>query len=85
MTPTDADIRRTFGQRINTARRNAGLTQRELADALTVAGATTSAQAVSEWERGNTTPGVRRQMLLGQVLDTPTAELFDTADIEAVA
>ncbi len=45
-------VKRTVGQRLEKARTNAGLTQRELATRLGV-----SQGLVSHWERGSNVPG----------------------------
>ncbi|HEV2283148.1 MAG TPA: helix-turn-helix transcriptional regulator, partial [bacterium] len=49
---TAADLRRAFGRRVHDARREAGLSQTELARALGLR----SGVAVGDWERGKALP-----------------------------
>lgn len=53
-------------------REQAGLTQQQLADKLYV-----TRQAVSRWERGETTPGIDMTKLLAVALDAPITELLE--------
>lgn len=79
----DSELRRLYGQRIEGARLAAGLNQRELADELTRRGAPTSPQAVSQWENGETSPSLRRRLVLGVVLGVDF--LFAIPDDDEVA
>lgn len=59
-----------LGPRLSRLRRERGLSQRELADALSV-----TRQAVSNWERGRTVPDVGTLSRVIQVLDTDWDQL----------
>lgn len=73
---SDADIRRTYGERIATARDALGLNRRQLTVRLLAAGVHITPQAIDQWERGLTSPrpGIRRPLAL--VLDVAADELF---------
>ena len=64
-----------IGEAIQNARKNAGLTQEQLAAKVYV-----TRQAVSRWERGDSEPGIDMRKLLANVLDVPVADLFDLPD-----
>jgi transcriptional regulator with XRE-family HTH domain len=74
-----------FGLRIADARAAAGLTQRDVAEAMTSIGAPTTAQAVSHWEIGKWSPGVKRRVAIAQVLGVAADDLFALPNDEAVA
>ncbi|RPE78055.1 MULTISPECIES: helix-turn-helix domain-containing protein [unclassified Frondihabitans] len=70
-----------LGARLRVLRKGAGLTLRELADALDI-----SASAVSQIERGVRRPSVSRLLAIVQVLGRPLADVFDaTGEPEAGA
>lgn len=82
---TDADIRRTYGERIAAARVAAGIaTKSDLAARLTSYGAPTSQQAVSFWESGATAPRPSIRHALAHVLGVDVDWLFRHPD-EAAA
>ncbi|WP_394165098.1 helix-turn-helix domain-containing protein [Neptunomonas phycophila] len=56
----------SIGQKIKHARKSKGLTQKELATALS-----TSSQAVTQWERNNTKPATKNLIALAKVLGQP--------------
>lgn len=60
-----------FGKRISKLRSEAGMTQSELAEKLSV-----SSQAVSKWETGGGYPDVEIIPQLAKILDTTTDFLF---------
>lgn len=62
----------TLGPNITRRRRNACLTQQELADLLSV-----SRQTVNRWENGQSMPGRRHLVALARVFRTSTARLFE--------
>ena len=66
------------GQRIQQARKDAGLTQEQLATKVYV-----TRQAVSRWETGESEPGIDMRKLLASVLDVPVVDLFDLPDAPA--
>jgi len=61
--------------RLRTARRSAGLTQRQLAEALGVESIT-----VSRWERGVTTPSVSRLRGIAEITRTTMSDLVRAPD-----
>lgn len=61
----------TTGERIKAARKRAGLTQMELSALL----GNTSNSAVSQWETGTRTPGMRSIAALAKALGCPANEL----------
>lgn len=61
--------------RLRTARRAAGLTQKQLAEALGVESIT-----VSRWERGVTTPSLPRLRRIAEITDTTVSDLVRTPD-----
>jgi transcriptional regulator with XRE-family HTH domain len=63
------------GNRLRTARRSAGLTQRQLADELGVESVT-----VSRWERGVTTPSLPRLRRVAELTGTTTSDLVRAPD-----
>jgi transcriptional regulator with XRE-family HTH domain len=63
------------GVRLRTARRSAGLTQRQLAEALGVESIT-----VSRWERGVTTPSLPRLRRIAEITETTVSDLVRTPD-----
>ena len=70
------------GDRLRTARRSVGLTQKQLADELGVESIT-----VSRWERGATTPSLPRLRRIAELTGTTTSDLVrapDTATAHAV-
>lgn len=79
----DADIRRTYGERIAKARLAQGLSQRQLAERLSALGVKTSPQAVSQWESGATSPRVGCRLTLATLLEVTTGDLFAIPDIDA--
>ncbi len=67
-----------IGMKIQNARRQAGLTQEQLAARVYV-----TRQAVSRWETGESEPGIDMRKLLARVLDVPVAFLLDLPDAPA--
>ena len=63
----------TVGERIRTARKQAGMTQRELADKLEI-----SYVGVSQWESGRRNPKGSTLARIAEVLDVPLAYLQGT-------
>ena len=63
------------GGRLRTARRSAGLTQKQLAEALGVEPIT-----VSRWERGVTTPSLPRLRRVAEVTETTVSDLVRAPD-----
>ena len=59
-----------MGVRLRTARRSAGLTQKQLAEALGVESIT-----VSRWERGVTTPSLPRLRRIAEITGTTVSDL----------
>ncbi|MBQ7153363.1 MAG: helix-turn-helix transcriptional regulator [Clostridia bacterium] len=66
---------RTIGQKIATLRKKKGVTQEELANALTI-----SAQAISKWENGGT-PDIEHIPAIAQFFNVTTDELFGCSKI----
>jgi transcriptional regulator with XRE-family HTH domain len=64
-----------LGARLRTARRSAGLTQRQLAEAIGVESIT-----VSRWERGVTTPSLPRLRRIAELTETTVSDLVRTPD-----
>lgn len=60
------------GEKIQSARRRAGITQEQLAARVYV-----TRQAVSRWENGDSEPGIDMRKLLAAVLGVPVTELLD--------
>ena len=69
----------TIGKRISAQRRQAGMTQEELAEQLGI-----SAQAVSKWENGHNLPDIENLILIADILKMPYTALIDE-DYESVA
>ena len=65
-------VRMAFKDRLIRARRNAGLTQAQIAERLGV-----SDKAVSGWERGMSPPRFQRLSALANILGTTTGYLMD--------
>ncbi len=65
---------RTLGRYVKAAREQAGLTQYQLAKALSY----TSAQFISNWERGQSSPPLDVLPKLASVLDLSPKELLET-------
>ena len=63
------------GGRLRTARRSAGLTQKELAEQLGVESIT-----VSRWERGVTTPSLPRLRRIAELTETTVSDLVRAPD-----
>ena len=63
------------GVRLRTARRSAGLTQKQLAEALGVESIT-----VSRWERGVTTPSLPRLRRIAEITETTVSDLVRAPD-----
>ena len=63
------------GGRLRTARRSAGLTQKQLADVLEVESIT-----VSRWERGVTSPSLPRLRRIAEITETTVSDLVRTPD-----
>ena len=63
-----------LGSLIRALRREAGLTQRELAEALGV-----SRQAVSKWETGTADPSTSNLLALAKLFGVPAEELLHQA------
>jgi len=63
------------GGRLRTARRSAGLTQKQLAEALGVESIT-----VSRWERGVTTPSLPRLRRVAEMTETTVSDLVRAPD-----
>jgi transcriptional regulator with XRE-family HTH domain len=63
------------GGRLRTARRSAGLTQKQLAEQLGVESIT-----VSRWERGVTTPSLSRLRRVAEITETTVSDLVRTPD-----
>ena len=58
-----------IGEALAARRRELGLSQSELAEALTLRGLSVTNQAVSKWEKGATLPNARQLLILCQVLE----------------
>jgi transcriptional regulator with XRE-family HTH domain len=65
------------GARLRTARRSAGLTQRQLAEKLGVESIT-----VSRWERGVTTPSLPGLRRIAELTETTVSDLVRAADAQ---
>jgi transcriptional regulator with XRE-family HTH domain len=63
------------GARLRTARRAAGLTQKQLAEALSV-----EAITVSRWERGVTSPSLPRLRRIAELTETTVSDLVRAPD-----
>ena len=63
------------GGRLRTARRSAGLTQKQLAEALDV-----EAITVSRWERGVTNPSLPRLRRIAEITETTVSDLVRAPD-----
>jgi len=63
------------GGRLRTARRSAGLTQKQLAEALGVESIT-----VSRWERGVTSPSLPRLRRIAEIAETTVSDLVRAPD-----
>ena len=63
------------GARLRTARRAAGLTQKQLAEKLEVESIT-----VSRWERGVTSPSLPRLRRIAEITETTVSDLVRSAD-----
>ena len=63
------------GGRLRTARRSAGLTQKQLAEALSVESIT-----VSRWERGVTSPSLPRLRRIAEITETTVSDLVRAPD-----
>lgn len=74
-TPTATSLRRDQGRRIRRLREGLHLSQHDLA---TSVGATK--QAVSEWERGKSTPRPLLQVEIARTLETPWSDIFGLDD-----
>jgi transcriptional regulator with XRE-family HTH domain len=70
---TITDLRRAFGRRVHDARRNAGLSQTELARALGLR----SGVAVGDWERGKALPKFETFLRLCEAVNQPPAFFID--------
>jgi transcriptional regulator with XRE-family HTH domain len=70
-----SDDRGGVGGRLRSARRSAGLTQKQLAEALDV-----EAITVSRWERGVTTPSLNRLRRIAELTQTTVSDLVRTPD-----
>lgn len=68
----------SVGETILTARKNAGLTQEQLAAKVYV-----TRQAVSRWETGESEPSIDMRKLLANILGVPVASLLDLPDTPA--
>jgi transcriptional regulator with XRE-family HTH domain len=78
----EAQLSGGVGDRLRTARRAAGLTQKQLADRLEVESIT-----VSRWERGVTSPSLPRLRRIAEITETTVSDLVrspDTASAHAV-
>lgn len=64
----------TVGERIQIARKNAGLTQKELGAKLGV-----SYQGIAQWENNMRNPKIGSLQRIAAALDIPVGELLDTA------
>lgn len=72
-----ARLRRRQGARIRELRTLRGHTLRALADAMCAQeGITITSAAISEWERGVSTPRQHLQVALARALDVPHSTLF---------
>ena len=69
------DDRGGVGGRLRSARRSAGLTQKQLAEALDV-----EAITVSRWERGVTTPSLNRLGRIAEITQTTVSDLVRAPD-----
>jgi transcriptional regulator with XRE-family HTH domain len=70
---TVADLRRAFGRRVHDARRDAGLSQTELARVLGLR----SGVAVGDWERGKALPKFETFLRLCEAVNQPPAFFID--------
>ena len=64
-----------MGVRLRTARRSVGLTQKQLAEALSVESIT-----VSRWERGVTTPSLPRLRRIAEITESTVSDLVRAPD-----
>lgn len=64
-----------MGGRLRTARRSAGLTQKQLAEAIGVESIT-----VSRWERGVTSPSLPRLRRIAEMTETTVSDLVRAPD-----
>lgn len=78
-TSEDAKLRREQGKRIRSRRVELSITQLDLAKSVGV-----SKPAVSQWERGKSTPRLSLQRAIAERLETPWSDIF-SLDREAVA
>lgn len=75
-------IRVHQGQKIREARSTRGLTLRALAESMgTQPGITITPAAISEWERGVSTPRRHLQVALSKALDVPWSFLFSLDEV----
>lgn len=65
----------TTGERIKNARKNAGLTQKQLAEKLNI-----TAQRVHEYEKNAVFPKIDRLRKIAQILEVPTTSLLQNCD-----
>jgi transcriptional regulator with XRE-family HTH domain len=72
------DVRRAQGRRIRRARNAADLTLVELVRRLAERGVTVTPQAISAWERGETSPRLWTRDILCAVLDVSPHDVFGT-------
>lgn len=78
-------LRKRQGDLIRQLRRHRKLTLRDLADRMcTQEGISITSAAISEWERGVSTPRQHMQVALARALDVPWSSIFGL-DAEAVA
>lgn len=66
----------TFGEKLNFARKRAGITQERIARRFRI-----TPQAVSGWERGDSLPELEKIPVLAQMLMVPTDWLLSDAEV----
>lgn len=80
-----------IAERIHTARRDLGLSQQALADAIVEAAAADAEDinldrsAVSRWEAGTFEPALRYRKYIARVLDRDRRELFPAVTVNEAA
>ena len=72
MTPTKDDERMTFGERLKTLRKKAGLTQEQLADIISV-----EHNSISRWEKSTDIPKVQNLQALAKALNVTELDLLN--------
>lgn len=74
ITMTDRDLDQAIGQRVQALRRDAGMNQQELADAMDIEQAT-----ISKWERGTNSMSLRMILTAAEALRVHPNEILSAA------